>query len=71
MTTNPQTETAELEVSLSRPKFLSLVKRLGDSSLSLKVSRGRFTADGVWMRLEITGQKARLDEALRDCRTPS
>jgi len=68
---SPQNQTAQLEVSLSRPKFLSLVKRLGESSLSLNVSRGRFTADGVWMRLEITGQKARLDEALRDCRSPS
>jgi len=68
---SPQNQTAQLEVSLSRPKFLSLVKRLGESSLSLNVSRGRFTADGVWMRLEITGQNARLDEALRDCRSPS
>jgi hypothetical protein len=71
MTTSPQTETTQLEVSLSRPKFLSLVKKLGESFLSMNVSRGRFTADGVWMRLEITGQKARLDEALRDCRSPS
>jgi len=68
---NQQTAVASFEVSLSRPKFMSLVKRLGESSLSLNVSRGRFTADGVWMRLEISGQKARLDEALRLCRTTS
>jgi len=65
------TESASLEVRLSRPKFMTLVRRLGESSVSLNVSRGRFTADGVWMRLELTGKKSRIDEALRLCRTTS
>lgn len=62
------TGSASLEVRLSRSKFLSLVKRLGDSSVTLNVARGRLTADGVWMLLELTGQKSRLNEALRLCR---
>lgn len=68
---NQQTDSASLEVRLSRHKFMSLVKRLGDSEVSLNVSRGRFTADGVWMHLEITGHKSRLNEALRLCRSSS
>jgi len=60
-----------LEVNLTRSKFVSLVQRLGETSVELNVSRGRFTADGVWMRLEITGDKSRIDEARRLCRSTS
>ncbi len=66
---NCETGSATLEVHLTRSKFVSLVQRLGDSAVSLKVSRGRFTADGVWLRLEITGDKSRIDEARRLCRS--
>lgn len=65
------TGSTTLEVSLTRSKFVSLVQRLGEASLELNVARGRFTADGVWLRLEITGAKSRIDEARRLCRPPS
>ena len=65
------TGSATLEVSLTRSKFVSLVQRLGEASLELNVARGRFTADGVWLRLEITGDKSRLDEVRRLCRSTS
>ena len=66
---NPGTGSATLEVNLTRSKFVSLVQRLGDSAVSWNVSQGRFTADGVWLRLEITGDKSRIDEARRLCRS--
>ena len=49
--------------------IVSLVQRLGDSAVSWNVSQGLFTADGVWLRLEITGDKSRIDEARRLCRS--
>jgi len=61
------TGSATLEVTLTRSKFVSLVRRLGEASVELNVARGRFTADGVWLRLEITGDRSRIDEARRLC----
>jgi len=66
---NQDTGSATLEVTLTRSKFVSLVRRLGEASMELNVARGRFTADGVWLRLEITGDKSRIDEARRLCRS--
>ena len=63
-----ETGSATLEVTLTRSKFVSLVRRLGDAAVTLNVSRGRFTADGVWLRLEISGDKPRIEEARRLCR---
>ncbi|HVR82964.1 MAG TPA: hypothetical protein VMU54_01550 [Planctomycetota bacterium] len=70
-TRNGSAGSAILEVTLARSKYDSLVQRFGEASIPLHVARGRFTAVGVWLRLEIKGDQTRIDHARRLCRLSS
>jgi len=65
------TKSADIEVSLSRRKSLSLLKRLRKSSVTLNIKRGRVTAAGMWLQLEISGANPQVDEAIRLTRSAS
>jgi hypothetical protein len=58
-------KSADLEVSLSRQKSLLLLQRLRKTSVELNIQRGRVTADGMWLQLEIRGGKPQVEEAVR------
>lgn len=58
-------KSVDVEVSLSRQKSLSLLKRLRNTTVTLNIKRGRVTADGMWLQLEISGRDPLVDEAIR------
>ena len=58
-------KSVNVEVSLSRQKSLTLLKRLRNTSVELNIKRGRVTADGMWLQLEIRGGDPQVEEAVR------
>jgi hypothetical protein len=56
---------ATLEVPPTRFDYLPFVQHLGEAWTSQPATQGRFSADGVWLRPEITEDQAWIDEVRR------